>query len=163
MKRLLGIAFFLAVYHTSFAQQMDVRDVLPAAPADKTWKLVWHDEFEGTKLDETKWDIPEYKRRDRYWSRKSISLDGKGHLVMSVLKEGDKFLDGCVRTKGKFEHCFGYYVARIQLQKQPGHWSAFWMMCDGVSRVGDEGRDGTEIEISDPVTPYPKRPVYSAV
>ena len=66
---------------------------------------------------------------------------------MSTLKEGDKFLDGCVRTKGKFEHSFGYYVARVQLQKQPGHWSAFWIMGDGVGKVGNEGRDGTEIDI----------------
>lgn len=40
-----------------------------------------------------------------------------------------------------------YYVARIQLQKQPGHWPAFWIMGDGVGKVGDEGRDGTEIDI----------------
>ena len=25
-------------------------------PADKVWKLIWHDEFDGTKLDRTKWD-----------------------------------------------------------------------------------------------------------
>ncbi len=125
----------------------EIKDTLPTPPEGKTWKLVWHDEFDGKKLDQSKWDIPEYQRRDGYWSRKSISVDGKGHLVMSVLKDGDKFLDGCVRTKGKFEHAFGYYVACIQLQKQPGHWSAFWMMCDGVGKVGNEGRDGTEIDI----------------
>lgn len=122
-------------------------DQLPRAPAGQTWKVVWQDEFNGDKLDATKWDIPEYKRRDGYWSRKAISLDGQGHLVMSVLKEGDKFLDGCVRTRGKFQHSFGYYVARIQLQKQPGHWSAFWLYDDRVGKVGDEGRDGTEIDI----------------
>lgn len=120
---------------------------LPAAPAGQSWQLIWQDEFDGTALDGAKWDTPEYKRRDGYWSRKSIALDGQGHLVMSVLKEGDKHLDGCVRTKDKFEHAFGYYVARIQLQKQPGHWSAFWIMSNGVGTVGNEGRDGTEIDI----------------
>ena len=58
-----------------------------------------------------------------------------------------QLIDGCVRTKGKFEHSFGYYVARVQLQKQPGHWSAFWIMGDGVGKVGSGGRDGTEIDI----------------
>jgi len=38
-------------------------------------------------------------------------------------------------------------VARISFQKQPGHWSAFWMMCNGFGKVGDDGRDGTEIDI----------------
>ena len=33
------------------------------------------------------------------------------------------------------------------MPRQPGHWAAFWMMCPGVNRVGDEGRDGTEIDI----------------
>ena len=123
------------------------QDQLPSAPPGQTWKLVWQDEFDGDKLDTNKWDIPEYKRRDGYWSRKSISLDGQGHLVMTVLKEGDKFLDGCVRTKDKFQHSFGFYVARIQLQKQQGHWSAFWLYDASVGKVGDEGRDGTEIDI----------------
>jgi beta-glucanase (GH16 family) len=146
MKRIVAwllplTALLLAV--TAHAQD----DQLPSAPAGQTWKLVWQDEFEGTQLDANKWDIPEYKRRDGYWSRKAISLDGQGHLVMSVVKDGDKFLDGCVRTKDKFQHSFGYYVARIQLQKQQGHWSAFWLYDASVGKVGDEGRDGTEIDI----------------
>ena len=62
---------------TAQGQQLETKDDLPPAPGGKTWKLVWHDEFTGTKLDTTKWDIPEYKRRDGYWSRKAISLDGK--------------------------------------------------------------------------------------
>ena len=66
---------------------------------------------------------------------------------MSTLKEGDKYLDGCIATQGKFEHAYGYYVARMQLQKQPGHWSAFWLTCDGVRKIGNEGRDGSEIDI----------------
>jgi len=64
MKPLLGIALLLAICEASFGQQADVKDVLPVTPEGKTWKLIWHDEFDGTKLDETKWDIPEYKRRD---------------------------------------------------------------------------------------------------
>ena len=32
-------------------------DLPDNVPARKTWKLVWHDEFDGTKLDETKWDV----------------------------------------------------------------------------------------------------------
>jgi len=122
-------------------------DILPATPSGKKWKLVWNDEFDGTALDESKWDIPEGKRRDGWWSRKAISLDGQGRLVINTLKENDKYIDGCIRTKGKFEHTFGYYVARIQFQKQPGHWSAFWLYNVSVGNIGNEGRDGTEIDI----------------
>ena len=145
MKTLLP--FLLLGLLAVLARATEPDDQLPSAPEGRTWKLIWQDEFDGTTLDASKWDIPEYNRRDGYWSRKAISLNGNGHLVMSVLKDGDKYLDGCVRTKDKFEHSFGYYVARIQLQKQQGHWSAFWIMGNGVGQVGNDGRDGTEIDI----------------
>jgi beta-glucanase (GH16 family) len=123
-------------------------EALPTPPQGRAWALVWHDEFEGDALDETKWECPaDARRRDGWWMRKAVSLDGRGHLAVRTLKEGDRYLDGCVRTQGKFEHAFGFYVARIRLQKQPGHWSAFWLMGSGVLKVGDEGRDGTEIDI----------------
>jgi beta-glucanase (GH16 family) len=122
-------------------------DRLPAPPAGKSWKPVWGDEFDGKTLDASKWDVPEYHRRDAWWSRKAVSLDGMGHLVMSTLREGDRVLDACIRTRRKFVHAFGYYVCRVRLQKQPGHWSAFWLYNDSVGKVGNEGRDGTEIDI----------------
>ena len=59
---------------------------------------------------------PMHQRKDGWWMRKAVSLDGQGHLVISTIKEGDRFIDGCVRTKGKFEHSFGYYVARVQFR-----------------------------------------------
>ncbi|NOX55762.1 MAG: glycoside hydrolase family 16 protein [Planctomycetes bacterium] len=121
---------------------------LPSPPKGKVWKLVWHDEFDGQQLDESKWDVPpDARRRDGWWMRRAIRLDGRGHLVIATLKDGDRYIDGCVRTQGKFERAFGYFVVRAKLQKQPGHWTAFWLMGSGVTRVGDEGRDGTEIDI----------------
>ena len=148
--RLIGLSILvllLMALPARAAPPRDVNDSLPRPPQGKAWKLVWHDEFDGRKLDEKKWDVPEGRRRDGWWSRKAISLDGKGHLLISTLKENGKYLDGCVRTRGKYEHAHGYYVARIRLQDQPGHWSAFWMWGPGVGKVGDEGRDGTEIDI----------------
>lgn len=67
--------------------------------------------------------------------------------ILRTYKEGDRFVDGCITTQGKYERAFGYFVARVQLQKQPGHWSAFWITGPGVQKVGDEGRDGTEIDV----------------
>ncbi len=132
----------------SWAQEDTDSTKLPPTSAGKSWKLVWHDEFDGTKLDDSKWNVPpDARRRDAYWMRKAISLDGQGNLVISTLKDEDRYVDGCVRTLGKFEHTFGYYEARIKLQEQPGHWPAFWLMGRGVGKVGNDGRDGTEIDI----------------
>ena len=121
---------------------------LPVAPPGKTWRLVWHDEFDGRSLDTTRWSFrPEGPRRDGWWMKEAVAVDGEGHLVISALKKDGKYLSGCVVTTGRFEHAFGYYETRVQFQKQPGHWSAFWLQSAGTGRVGDEGRDGTEIDV----------------
>ncbi len=133
---------------TRAASQPADPEALPPPPGGGMWKLIWHDEFDGDALDESKWNIPpDAPRRDGWWVRQVIRLDGKGHLVMETRQEDGKYLSGCVRTLGTFEHAYGYWVARIRLQRQPGHWPAFWLMGRGVLRVGDEGRDGTEIDI----------------
>ncbi len=128
-------------------QTNPLADNLPQLPGGKTWKLIWHDEFDGVKLDETKWETPpDGPRHAGWWMRKAISLDGHGHLVIQTSREGDKIIDGCVRTKGKFAHTFGYYVARVQLPREQGHWPAFWLF-EGVHTSGSSWYNGSEIDI----------------
>ena len=124
------------------------KDFLPPAPEGKQWKLAWHDEFDGDKLDESKWNrLGDWKRRDGFWVKDDAYLSGKGTLRLRTKKDGDRYTCGAVNTRGKFEHAFGYYIARCKMPKEPGHWSAFWLMCDGVSKIGNDGRDGTEIDV----------------
>jgi beta-glucanase (GH16 family) len=114
----------------------------------KKLRLVWNDEFNGLTLDTNKWNVaPDAPRKGGWWSPSAVRLDGAGHLEIKTFKRRDQFVAGQINTKGKFQKAFGYFVARIKFQRQPGFWSAFWMMCDGVGHVGDEGRDGTEIDI----------------
>jgi beta-glucanase (GH16 family) len=130
------------------ARSQTVKELLPPAPAGKQWKLIWHDEFDGQKLDETKWNrLGDWKRRDGYWVKEDAYLNGTGSLVLRTRQDGNRYTCGAVNTQGKFEHAFGYYVARCKLPQQEGHWPAFWLMCPGVTTVGNEGRDGTEIDI----------------
>jgi len=142
----VGLLLFVAL-PSAHAAPADTADQLPAPPAGKVWQMVWHDEFDGTTLDDAKWEIPEGRRRDGFWSRQAITLDGQGCLVMKTLQDGDRYLDGCIRTRGKFEHAYGYYVARVKFQQQPGHWSAFWLYNHCVGNLGDGGRNGAEIDI----------------
>ena len=146
MKTLLS--FLLLGLLAPSARATEPDDQLPTPPDGKSLKLIWQDEFDGNRLDETKWEArPDGKRKGGWWSRKAITLDGEGHLVIATFMDGDKPTDGCIWTKGKFEHAFGYYVARVKFQKEPGHSSAFWMNSDGIRKVGDGGRDGTELDI----------------
>ncbi len=129
-------------------QQPTISGLPPTAPAGKSWILTWYDEFDGNALDLSKWVYrPDAKRRDGWWNQKMVGLDGLGHLVIRTVKEGDAYLDGCITTQGKFEHAFGYYVARVQLQRQPGHWPTFWITGRGVSGIGNGGRSGMEIDV----------------
>jgi len=119
---------------------------LPPAPEGQAWKVVWQDEFEGTALDPDKWDVPENRRRDAFWTRRAVALED-GQLVLKTFEEDGRYFDACVRTRDRFEHAFGYYVARMKLQKQPGHWSAFWLYHPRQGRGGHGGMNGAEIDI----------------
>ena len=129
-------------------------EFLPAPPPGKHFELVFADEFSGATLDETKWNLPaEGRRKGGNWSPRAIALDGQGHLLITTFKDGDLDYSGGINTKGKFARAFGFYICRAKFQREPGHWSAFWLY-DEVStkRVGDEGRDGTEIDIMEKPT-----------
>jgi beta-glucanase (GH16 family) len=122
-------------------------DNLPQPPAGRTWKMIWHDEFDGVKLDEAKWETPpDGPRHAGWWMRKAILLDGRGHLVIQTSREGDRIIDGCVRTKGRFAHAFGFYVARVQLPREQGHWPGFWLF-EGCHVLGNSWWNGAEIDI----------------
>jgi alpha-L-fucosidase len=122
--------------------------ILPPVAEGKSWKLAWSDEFEGAKIDQSKWEIMgDWKRRGAYWVKEDSYLDGKGNLLLRTKKDGDRYTSGGVRTKGKFEHTFGYWVCRCKFPSEQGHWSAFWLHTSAVGKVGNEGRDGTEIDI----------------
>jgi len=134
----------------AFAITRFVQEFLPSAPPGKRWDLAWNDEFSGAFLDSTKWshscETP-CPRRDGHWTGDAAYLDGDGQLVMEIYEEDGAYYDGSIHTQGKFEHTFGYYEARIKLHREGGHWPAFWLMCNGVGSIGDEGRDGTEIDV----------------
>ena len=151
MTKLLSVAlclFSLGLAPAARAQTAPSRDFLPPTPAGQQWKLIWHDEFDGTQLDETKWNrLGDHPRKGGWWMKDDAFLSGKGTLLLRTRKAGDRYTCGALDTRGKFEHAFGYYVARLKMPRQPGHWPAFWMACPGVNQVGDEGRDGTEIDI----------------
>src|SRR5437660_4572425 len=56
----------------------------PSIPSP-SYTLAWHDEFDGTKLDESKWThYAPGPRRDAVNLPEAVTLDGKGHLVITT-------------------------------------------------------------------------------
>lgn len=46
-----------------------------------------------------------------------------------------------------FEQAFGYFECRVLLPKSGGMWSAFWLQTNSISQLGNDGKDGSEIDI----------------
>lgn len=121
-------------------------------PPGRPWKLVFSDDFEGQKLDPSKWNVSHHGQ----WKLKDIKteltptnsfLDGQGHFI-NVLSRDEagvlRYHQG-IDTKGKFAFTYGYAEARVQFSRQPGWWSAFWLY--GVEQGLNPFLRGQEIDI----------------
>lgn len=127
-RRTLTVFFALAVFvaFNAFPTSLSVY----ASPPSDEYKLIWNDEFDGTQLDETKW-FPRFSgqvRRDAVNMREALSLDGDGHLLITTSKQNGRYETGFLTTYDRFFFRYGYVECRVQMQKVPGYWSAFWMM-----------------------------------
>ena len=152
-------------------------------PTGHVFKLVWQDEFDGTKLDESKWNY-----RTNFWGRRAswfaapedhavVVKDGCAHLRVVRRPDGsycspqlqtggllwDDFVNSSggtslawpfrARTASKFMHRYGYYECRAKLQKKPGWWTAFWMQAPANGATLDPRRSGVEHDIIESFEP----------
>ncbi len=111
-------------------------------------KLVFEDNFDGKVIDTKKWNITgDMPRTGGIWRKANSTLDGKGNLDLLFKPDGDTFSFGAIDTKDKFNFTYGLVECRMMLPKHTGHWPGFWLFGNEVTRVGDDGRDGTEVDI----------------
>ncbi len=155
----------------------------PSYLPEGNWKLVWSDEFDGTRLDDTKWDyrLCMMGKRWNAWTDKGVHLDGNSNLVFTLtedengkpvssqLQTGYNFMDQpTVPTKfgndflqwnigklheNKFTHGKGYYECRCRLQQKDGWWSAFWIQSPIIGASLDPADSGVEIDIMESFKP----------
>lgn len=119
-----------------------------AAPPSDDYELVWSDEFDGETLDTAKWMYRGLgPRRKAVNVKECVALDGEGHLLLTTRRNGDRIETAMIATQGLYQPTFGYFECRVELQDQPGHWSAFWLQSPTVSKVGDPKETGTEVDI----------------
>ena len=152
-------------------------------PSGRNFTLAWHDEFDGTELDRTKWDyrLAMMQKRHPAWTDRAGRRVGKGHAVFDIriedgrpvtsqLQSGYNFMDApysetlCNGSDhlqwpiGKlheplFEHAFGYWECRCRLQQMPGWWSAFWIQSPTIGASLDPARTGVEIDVMESFKP----------
>ncbi len=117
------------------------------SPKDNGYRLIWEDNFEGTELDTTKWNIRGIgPRRIGYNSASAVSVNnGCLNLMFDIVK--DSIIAGAIGTSKHFETQYGYFECRAQLQKSVGPWAAFWMQSPFISNGEDPAKFGAEIDI----------------
>ncbi len=118
---------------------------------DRSMTLTFIDEFDSKRMDFSKWDYcPNWTRADRggKWDEAQVRLED-GKLVLSVDYDAEKghYVSGAIRSKNLFEQAYGYYECSMKVQDVPGFWSAFWLLSQTVSNVGNGAVDGVEIDI----------------
>jgi beta-glucanase (GH16 family) len=152
------------------------------APNTEAMKLVWSDEFEGDRLDASKWSY-----RTNFWGKRASWFAGPedgavtvkgGCAHLRIVKRADgsycspqlqtggllwdelapKSGNGVVwpfrpRGKPKFMHRYGYYECRFRLQRKDGWWSAFWMQSPANGATLDPRRSGVECDIMESFEP----------
>ena len=114
----------------------------------RNWQLVWSDDFEGPAgqlPDPTKWTF-DLGTGDGGWgnqelqsytnSSQNVSLDGSGNLVITAIRDGDRFTSARIKTQGLFSQKYGRFEARLKTPYGPGLWPAFWMLGDNIESVG---------------------------
>jgi|GEM_PF-1618408 len=128
--------------------QFAVNPGTPAAPGtanttvNANWKLVWSDEFDGDKIDSSKWGFEVNGEGggngelQYYTDRPGNAHVENGHLIITARKEDFRgpdnkskhYTSARMNTKGKFSWKYGRFEARIKMPKGKGIWPAFWMM-----------------------------------
>ena len=122
-------------------------------PQNKGWVSVWSDEFEGSELDRTKWEVEEScwgggnNERQCYTDRPENIEIVNGLLRLKAYPETytgpefpqgwpdgrggqitQQYTSGKVRTRELADWTYGRFSARMKLPSGQGTWPAFWMM-----------------------------------
>jgi beta-glucanase (GH16 family) len=105
-------------------------------PTKKGWRLTFHDEFDGGKLDAAKWT-------DRYWHGRTHSNNEQqyyapdgyevkdGRLRLKAEKRamgGMPYTSGMIASHDKFSQQYGWFEIRAKFPKGKGFWPAFWLL-----------------------------------
>ena len=120
----------------------------------------WSDEFDGDKLDRTKWSVD-----DGFWFGGSVTTihtddegdqlkvsDGMLNLTATPGRYGSNEFKGTyMNTSGRFAFSYGKIEIRAKLAYGNGQFPAFWMMPTDMMNMGGGEIDIMEMSITDDI------------
>jgi beta-glucanase (GH16 family) len=142
--------------------------IATAPPALDGWKLVWHDEFDGKTVDDSKWQFEVNARGggnnelQYYTSRPQNASVTNGFLVIQALRETftgsggtREFTSARLNTRNRGDWRCGRFDIRAKLPMGKGIWPAIWMLPSDRKYGG--WPNGGEIDIMELVGHEPSR------
>ena len=119
----------------------------------KGYKLDWADEFSGTELDRTNWNV---ELHDPGWVNAELQayVDSKeniyvedGKLVLNPVqtKNADgtySYTSGRVNTQNKKTYTYGMFEVKAKVPEGKGYLPAFWLMANDENVYGQWPRCG---------------------
>lgn len=113
-----------------FRQQYGISPSEYKQSNEKRWVQTFFDDFGGSSLDKSKWvPCPELEFKDSgfCYCYTEQRLEN-GRLLLSIRRQGDRWLTGAVHTRSFFDQKGGYFEIRCRLQSVPGWWLSFALM-----------------------------------
>lgn len=110
------------------------------------WKLIWHDEFDGTQIDPKNWTYDlggggwGNGEMEVYTNRAENARLEDGMLVIEAHKDknaanGFDFTSARLKTQSLQAFQYGRIEARVKVPSGAGFWPAFWMLGQNITRV----------------------------
>lgn len=119
-------------------------------PVEGEWTKTFEDNFDGSSVDLTKWNIygPNFWDKRTHFS-KDNAIVKDGALTLRVERKTGRHNDspdgketdyatGFADTYGKWVQRYGYFEARVKLPTAPCLWPAFWLMPDRGLEAGEQ-------------------------
>lgn len=150
LKTLKNAGMLLALCTMAVSCKKDVTQTAPSKDANtvtstttpRALTLVWSDEFNGTSVDGSKWNLdngnPNVNNEKEYYQAANATVTG-GNLVITAKNQsvgGQPYTSAKLNTSGKFSIKYGRIEARIKLPAFQGSWPAFWMLGQNINSVG---------------------------
>lgn len=129
---------------------------------------IWTTSPHAIRWQSDKKDKPE---QASYWCPEMVEVRDSAAIIHSRFEENHTCSGDCPKTarftsgietrrisgdnnqnKGTadellFAQAFGYFECRVKLPDSNGLWSAFWLQSSNQRKIGNEGEDGTEIDV----------------
>lgn len=108
-------------------------------------QVIFEDNFDGDKLNMDHWN---YEEGDGCpdlcgWGNNELQIYDRnyvevkdGKLVITAVKEGDRYFSGKINSKDKVEVMYGEIEIRAKVAEGKGLWPAVWMLGCDVNEVG---------------------------